>query len=380
MVNPFEQRSRPKVSTSTSKTNPIASFIRSLHNDVLINAHLPSTKSNNYASVTRTLSFVPVAGTGPAASLCSFAVNPWLVPVGNLSWNQVLAGAIVNPSLAAAFTNTGACATPFPLTVAGQSILKFTETPVDSTAFTNFAGRIRVIGVRVRIDYTGTVANEGGTLTIYHGGGRDASIYSRSIAAPYWGTPFTTSTTLTNSATFVTTSRMGARSEFVWRPREYEFNNVETFLSDEVVVASVGLTTSGPDILNKYFGDEYADNNGAESGWAFGFTLSNAVAVAAGVAMPYLVNVDIITHEDTWQCGSAILPNVAFRRGDTPSYRNTLLADSVANHLAKVHSTRARNPMPTNIGKPLATAATNAAMGAMEEAGSMAMAKLAAAF
>jgi len=391
-INKKKRHQRPRMRrTSAPRDNPlaitpfnlavrdvraegsVASFIRGLYQEHLLHALLPSDWQGLYAVTHRHTTYVPAAGAsgGQLAAACACLINPYLVPFDSFNWNFVRSGAIatwpsgfyMSPIMQNSASTAGICFGD--LTLAGKTApaTSYRDVPLTQryygTSSNTYGATIRWLGVRVRIQYTGSVQNEGGTLYIHHGGGQNHALLNMAVDQTALAGSFATGITsfgdLMQSRSRVTVARIGDSAEFIFRPSTYEFQTVTSFHDADQYAAPIGYTQPQSVQIDDYLPQALEDGAPTLLGWNLGFWIQYNGGLISGANMPYLVTIDVLTHENVFQqqaTGSSTM-GTPINTGEVKTYRHAGVSDAIHNHTAAVHQARSYNSVSTQLRQPL---------------------------
>jgi len=276
-------------------------LIQSILSDRLISdVHLPAFGNTQpYTRFTNTIRGTLVAG---AASESSVVINPWLLWTNQIRVERCNAGTNVAQYLPTALMN--GTATPSGYLPEGATNMYTVLTASNrwiTDATTAYDARVRPIGIRIRVYYTGTDLNKGGTIYAFHNSlessllcSEDSDVTAGSDSA--FKSCVNSNTQLAAMTNRVSIHRMGDEFEFIWRPPTFEFNELTTYLP---FPETTTLTQANPDLhALGYMAPEAGTslvNQRCHRGWTTGFKIVYPPGVvAAGTTAPYNFEIDAV--------------------------------------------------------------------------------------
>jgi len=249
-----------------------------------------------------------------------------------------------------------------------------------------YSGLVRVHGVEIDIEYTGTELNKGGILSVIHGANNwSCCTQYNTLGNTQASFGSLQSTVLPGNDDFSTAGRIGGRVRFVLRPTDPSFFEIrETYFSgmsensalgnseemccpaaDSAGVLPIDGIGAGPSASTPSFR--------APHGWTLGFSIIPAVATA-GATLNYVLRVRVVTDELVVQQTA----NPSSFSG-TPSHvarANPLEEAHIRNALSAHHLAAAQGMYKEVLAKSehgLVTSVESAAKGAAMEMGAKAL-------
>lgn len=348
--------------------------------DTLIRLPLPSQDLSGYYEPTeRLLVYQPISGSGPLVGGCSFVVNPWYSFTDTIQYTYQNAGT-TSTAVIPTFCANAAISQFLPLP--GQNTTQtWTNSKYNQPTTTTYTGYSRVHGVEIDIEYTGTLLNCGGTISIFHGGGAGSGAFTtaNNSFSPYnlaW--PTVQAMQLNTETT--TTMRFGQRCRFVWRPHHLDFKSVSTYREGDIYSAAAGavIVESGVSQTHDFLA---ADNDPSRPvdcpyGLAIVLRLADPQNYSSGSSLPLIIKCRIIADERlTYSKLSNSDRNTSVSNNTVPPVHNSMLRDHFHNRLMKVHRARCSHRVADS-DQPFTKIAESVAEGAASSIGE----KIAAAF
>jgi len=319
-----------------------------LYQDALINYVLPSASyEGGYTKVERTLRTIPVAGAAASelTNGCSVTLNPWYAGFNYVTFQKMLSSVVVVANIPSVFFNGGTSTTvvPNPGTQVNTSFLQARNT---AAGVDRYSGYVRVIGVEVDIEYTGTLLNAGGFVTIHHGGGRNGGVISNSDSANGFEPAYTTFSAISADTTRTTQIRFDKKCKFVWRPGHCDFVPVRTYRENDLQSAAVVALVNdyGQDMVGDILAPNLAAHQPISTPWGCHFNVTLAAPIAAGASMPIILRIRCITDEAiTLDNAGGVDLGYPIAVATHRSMANTQKLDKYRNALSGIHEMRSKN-------------------------------------
>lgn len=319
----------------------------SLYQDTLMHINPPSASyEGGYSMQERSLRHIPVAGAAASvmANTCSYTVNPWYSAFNFFSYEKMIGSVLSVANIPILFANNGLSNTvvPTPLNQINLNFLQYRDTLAGSG---KYSGHVRVIGVEVDIEYTGTLLNSGGMVTIYHGAGKNSGVISNTVTGTGWGPAFTTFSLMAQDTTRTTQVRFDKRCKFVWRPGHHDFMPVKSYRECSLHYAAAAALAD--DFNQSAVGDilapDITPHHPVDTPWGLHFNVTLAQAVAAGTDMPLIVRMRAITHESlTYDAAGTVDLGYPLTLPTHHAIANTPKLDAYRTALSNVHNLRSK--------------------------------------
>lgn len=363
---PHQGGRRPRGPSRPS--NLTAEYVQSLHSDVLIPTYgLPSP---NYAGPVTARSFratYQLVAANHASLASTFVMNPYLVAWTQFAYEKLAGGANAACLVPTSFANN-ATANHSGIPVSSSAVDHIDRISFTSQNATNhntaYTGKVRVLGVKYRLTYTGTWNNRGGELLIFTNPDQLSLICQEDAAATGGAdrflSGFNTGLEIDNAVNMVTRVPIGDTFEWVWRPTDLQFRDYDTYVPD--IVPAVAATSAGSITALKYLPSTENPNSVTPMGWTSGFQLRPATGTVAQ-NLPYRCDIEVMIEQTSYLLEvNAASGTVAL---GTPLYNpshhvaaDSASHDKITNALARTHAARTHTSFVS--GKSLALVANRA--------------------
>ncbi len=228
-----------------------------------------------------------------------------------------------------------------------------------SSAAEPYEADVRIHGVRVRINYFGTELNKGGLISAIHNPMNKSILYQDEANNTADTNGSLSSLTAPSSIQYATdmaqTAHLGDSFEFVWRPENLDFKNVQNFYG---TTGAHATAASGNAVMDarRILPDNEEATASCPAGWVGGVLIQPATATA-NTAIPYQFDIEVIGDFRVSKMDSASAGNIAYPvvAGTKTPIEDPVLTAHARNALAHLHaarSARVTHPKTKNLAIP----------------------------